>query len=112
MVAFTQDEKDYLAIANEVSGTVSHYLLADDGKTTKQSTYYTGVYGKSAAEIVDYDASSKRLFVTDASSNSVIVLDAITMSKIKIIDLSAYGTGVNSLSVHNGKIAVAVERTE
>ena len=112
MVAFTQDEKDYLAIANEVSGTVSLYLLADDGKTTKQSTYYTGVYGKSAAEIVDYDASSKRLFVTDASSNSVIVLDAITMSKIKIIDLSAYGTGVNSLSVHNGKIAVAVERTE
>lgn len=112
MVAFTQDGKEYLAIANELSGTVSLYLLSSDGKATKQSKYYTGVYGESAAEIVDYDASSKRLFVTDASSNAVIVLDATNMSKIKTIDLSAYGTGVNSVSVHNGKIAVAVERKE
>ena len=112
MVAFTQDGKDYLVIANEVSGTVSLYQLASDGKASKQKTYYTGVYGKSAAEIVDYDASSKRLFFTDASSNAVIVLDAASMSKVKTIDLTPYGTGVNSVSVHNGRIAVAVERKE
>ncbi len=112
MVAFTQEGKDYLVVANEVSGTVSLYQLASDGKASKQKTYYTGVYGKSAAEIVDYDASSKRLFFTNASSNAVIVLDAANMSKVKTIDLSPYGTGINSVSVHNGRIAVAVERKE
>ncbi len=115
MVAFTQDGTHYLAVANEGSGTVSLYRLADDGKATKLSTYYTGIYGESAAEIVDYDPAGKRLFVTNAAKNTITVLDVsdVThMTKIKEIDLSAYGTGVNSVAVHNGKIAVAVERKE
>ncbi len=115
MVAFTQDSNNYLAVANEGSGTVSLYLLEDSGKAIKQSTYYTGIYGKSAAEIVEYDADGKKLFVTNAAENEITILDAhvpTSLQKISSIDLKPYGTGVNSVSVSNGHIAVAIERKE
>lgn len=114
-VSFVQDGKNYLAIANEVSGTVSVYELALDGTALKQGTYRSGIYYESAAEIVDYDSASKRLFVTSSATNSVVILDVSTpnnISKVADIALSDYGTGVNSVSVKNGKIAVAVERKE
>ena len=114
-VTFVQEGKNYMANANEVSGTVSVFELGDDGRARKVGTYRTGIYYKSAAEIVDYDAQSKRLFVTSAATNSVMILDISTLTnitKVRDIDLSAYGTGVNSVSVSHGKIAVAVERAE
>ncbi len=112
---FTQDGKNYYVTANEVSGTVSIYALAADGKAQKQGTYRTGIYYRSATEIVDYDAAGKRLFVTSAAKNAIIVLgisDVTNPTLEKEIDLSSYGTGVNSVSVHNGVIAVAVEHKE
>jgi len=114
-VTFTQAGKHYYANANEVSGTVSVFEIANDGRITKMGTYGTGIYYASSAEIVDYDASSKRLFVTNAAENSVMVLDISDVtdpSLYKNINLDAYGTGVNSVSVHDGLIAVAVERKE
>ncbi len=114
-VTFVQNGKNYMANANEVSGTVSLFALADGGRATKLSTYRTGIYYKSAAEIVDYDSVSQRLFVTSAATNSVMILDIsdeTNITKVKDIDLAAYGTGVNSVSVSHGKIAVAVERSE
>ena len=114
-VTFEQDTKNYLAIANEVSGTISVYELANDGRATKQGTFGTGIYYDSSAEIVDYDAASKRLFVTNAAENTVMILDVTdvtNIAKVTDINLDAYGTGVNSVAVHNGLIAVAVERKE
>jgi len=114
-LVFTQDSKNYYVTANEVSGTVSIYALDVDGKATKQGTYRTGIYNESAAEIVDYDAATKRLFVTSSALTSVEVLniaDVTNPIKYKSIDLKPYGTGVNSVSVKNGKIAVAVEIKE
>jgi hypothetical protein len=64
---------------------------------------------------VDYDSASKRLFVTSSATNSVMILnvsDASNIVKVKDIALNSYGTGINSVSVYNGKIAVAVERSE
>ncbi|MCH9814173.1 MAG: choice-of-anchor I family protein [Epsilonproteobacteria bacterium] len=115
MVTFVQDTKHYLAVANEVSGTTSIYLLAADGKATKQSTYYSGIYDDSAAEIIDYDPTTKRLFVTNAHTNSIDILDIsnpTSLTKVSSINLDAYGTGVNSVSVKNGKVAVAMGRKE
>ncbi len=40
------------------------------------------------------------------------ISDETNITKVKDIDLSVYGTGVNSVSVSHGKIAVAVERSE
>lgn len=53
--------------------------------------------------------------MTSSATNSVVILDVSTpnnISKVADIALSDYGTGVNSVSVKNGKIAVAVERKE
>lgn len=113
---FTQDGKHYYVNANEVSGTVSIFEMNDaDGSVTKKDTYYTGIYGKSAAEIVEYDANNKRLYVTDSAEVAVNVLDVSDVNDIKFvrkIDLKPYGTNVNSVTVHDGKIAVAVEISE
>ena len=114
-VVFTQDSKNYYVTANEVSGTVSIYELDVDGKASKQGTYETGIYYDSAAEIVDYDPVSKRLFVTSSALKSVEVINVADVSKpvkYKSIDISKYGTGVNSVSVRNGKVAIAVEIKE
>lgn len=116
MVTFEQDSVNYLAVANEGSGTVSLYELnATSGKVSKKSTYYSGVYGESACEIVDYDAAGKRLFVTNANDARVDVLDVSNVnaiSKTSSISITPYGTGINSVSVNGNMIAVAVEIKE
>lgn len=112
---FAQDGKNYYVNANEVSGTVSVFEMANDGTVTKKGTFRSGIYYDSATEIVEYDAATKRLFVTSAANNGIYVLDVsdvTNIKEVKLIDLGAYGTGVNSVSVHGGKIAVAVERSE
>lgn len=114
-VTFAQDSKNYYALSSEVSGTVSVYELANDGTATKQGTYRTGYYYVSATEIVDYDGAGKRLFVTSAAKNAIIVIDVADVTAptlVQEIDLSAYGTNVNSVSVYGDKIAVAVEVKE
>jgi len=114
-VVFIQDSKNYYVTANEVSGTVSIYKLDVDGKATKQGTYETGIYYDSAAEIVDYDAVTKRLFVTSSALKSVEVINVADVTnpvKQNSIDISKYGSGVNSVSVNSGKVAVAVEIKE
>jgi len=113
---FTQDGKRYYVNANEVSGTVSVFEISTtDGSVTKKDTYYVGILDDSAAEIVEYDADNKRLYVTSSAQVAVNVLDVSDVSDIKFvkkIDLKPYGTNVNSVTVHNGKIAVAVEISE
>ncbi len=110
---FSQDGKNYLALANEVSGTTSVYELANDGRATKMGTYRTGIYYESASEIVVYENS--KLYVTNASTNVVMILDVSNVSnitKIKDIDLSPYGDTVNSVAIKNGVVAVAIANQE
>lgn len=75
-------------------------------------TYNSGHFNEGAAEIVAYDSSSKRLFVSNAKLNTLDVLDVsnpATPSLSTTIDLAPYGAGVNSVAVKNGIVAVAVE---
>ena len=65
-----------------------------------------------AAEITAYDAASKRLFVVNGANGSVDVLDLTTPATPKLagtINASAIGGPVNSVAVHDGLIALAVE---
>lgn len=76
------------------------------------STYFTGAFDEGAAEIVAFDAGSKRLFFSNAQQNTVIVLDMkdpLNPVPVDTIALAAYGGGVNSVAALNGLIAVAVE---
>ncbi|WP_436659568.1 choice-of-anchor I family protein [Acinetobacter sp. P1(2025)] len=76
--------------------------------------YKTNIFAESAAEIPAYDAASKRLFVVNAQKGLVDVLDASKPEQpIHIAELSARDyladSEVNSVAVHNGIVAIAVQ---
>jgi len=83
-------------------------------------TYKTGVFDESAAEIVAYDATTKRLFVVNANSATIDVLDvsglksdgSVDPTLAFSIDVKPYGEVANSVDVQNGIVAVAVENAD
>ncbi|MCB9203220.1 MAG: choice-of-anchor I family protein [Flavobacteriales bacterium] len=86
-------------------------------ETTEMSTDFSlvgSLYlgGEGYSEISAYDSSTKKLYSTSAEDNSIHVIDLsnpANPTKIKSIDLNSYGGVVNSVSVSNGVLAVAVE---
>ena len=76
------------------------------------STYRTGLFDEGATEIVDFDSGSSKIFFTNAKANTLTALDASkpsSLTKAFDISLSNYGGSVNSVSIHNGLVAVAME---
>lgn len=76
------------------------------------STYRTGLFDEGSTEIVDFDSGSSKIFFTNAKANTLTALDASkpsSLTKAFDISLSNYGGGVNSVSIHNGLVAVAME---
>ncbi|XZE55724.1 choice-of-anchor I family protein [Planctomycetaceae bacterium SH139] len=80
------------------------------------STHATGRFEKSAAEIPVYCPHSQRVFVVNAESGAVDVFslsDSGELNKIGVInassDLPGAMGGVNSVTLHHGVVAVAVE---
>lgn len=69
--------------------------------------------GLAAAEISAYDPASKRLFtVSNETAATIAMVDFSafpTLTKLPSIDLSALGGVANSVAVHDGKLAVALE---
>ncbi|SGY91155.1 Alkaline phosphatase [Moritella viscosa] len=59
--------------------------------------YESGQYGVSAAEILDYHAQSKSIFVVNAKSGQIDILDASIISTIS----SATQTSVDPLTLNN-----------
>ncbi|EDM77985.1 hypothetical protein PPSIR1_19289 [Plesiocystis pacifica SIR-1] len=75
-------------------------------------TYATEVFDESAAEITAHDVGTQRLFVVNGFTATVDVFDfgdPANLSLIDSIDVTAYGAGANSVAVHDGLVAVAVE---
>ena len=75
-------------------------------------TYRTGVFEQGAAEIVAFDAATKRIFVVNAAATTVDVLDASQPEApqlLSTIDASALGGSANSVAVKNGLVAVAIQ---
>ena len=82
---------------------------ADRIALTPISTFDAG--GAGSAEIVAYDAGSKRLFVVNAQTRTVDILDVRNPkapTRITTIDTSALGAP-NSVATHDGLVAVAIE---
>ena len=77
--------------------------------------YETGVFDEGASEIVAFDAGSQKLFVINADAKSVDLLDLSNPALpllAGVIDVSvdiADAGGVNSVAVHEGLVAIAVE---
>ncbi|MDA3946686.1 MAG: choice-of-anchor I family protein, partial [Helicobacteraceae bacterium] len=108
-------EQKYLdAAQTRVDGNrlyvVKDLPLKEPLSLTKVGSYETST--EAASEIVAYDKDSKRMFTTNGAANKIDILDIsdVTMpALVSQIDLSPYGTGVNSVTAKHGKIAVAVE---
>ncbi|WP_069789967.1 choice-of-anchor I family protein [Cyanobacterium sp. IPPAS B-1200] len=76
------------------------------------STYNTGIFDESAAEIPAYDPTTQRLFVVNAQSASVDVLDLsdpTQPTKVGEIVGSSLGGVINSVTIKNGIVAIALE---
>lgn len=78
--------------------------------------YSTGQFGVSAAEIPAYDAGTQRLFMVNAQAGRVEVLDLrVPSAPVKIGEIDAAtaltlpGAEINSVAVHDGLVAVAVQ---
>ena len=87
-------------------------MFAAAQSLTPIGRYETGVFDESAAEIVDYHAASKRLFVVNGDSKGVDILDLsdpTNPTKIGALDLSDYGAGANSVAVAGDVVVAAVE---
>jgi DNA-binding beta-propeller fold protein YncE len=76
--------------------------------------YESGQFGVSAAEIPAYDPASKRAFIVNAQAGALDVLDLSKSEQPKLIqsltvtDIAA-GATVNSVTIHNGILAIAIE---
>lgn len=72
--------------------------------------YETGIFDEGAAEIVDYDPGTQNLFIVNANDGSVDIIGIATPSRPRLVSRIPVTTGTaNSLAVHNGIVAVAVE---
>lgn len=112
MIAFEQDGGNYLAVANELSSTLAIFALADDGTVTKLTSLSVGSFDEGAAEIVDYSPIDKALFVTNAETSMVDIIDVSTPATPSVtssIDFSEHASDVQSVSVKDGVLAIAVK---
>jgi len=116
-----------VAAGNEVSGTTTVYSVADMVEQPKApqptnelelsvaGTFSTGIFDEGAAEIVDYDSQTQRLFVVNSNATTVDILDVSdpnNPTRVSQIDASQFGDGANSVAVNNGLAAVAIEAGE
>lgn len=75
-------------------------------------TYQAGSFLTSAAEIAAHDPITQRLYVVNAQAARIDVLsiiDPLNPVSVGTIAVAGYGAVANSVSVHSGIIAVAVE---
>ena len=74
--------------------------------------YRSGVFDEGAAEIAAYDPQSERLFVINASAATVDILDISDPAdpvKAGEIQAGGLGDGINSVAIHDGLVALAIE---
>lgn len=79
-------------------------------KLNKIGEFKGGAVG--AAEITAYDVASRRLFVVNGANGTVDVLDLRNPAapvKLGNIDVTGLGVAVNSVAVHDGLVALAIE---
>lgn len=79
---------------------------------TPLGTYASGQYLAGGAEIAVFDEESEQVFVVNAADRSVDILDASEpndLEKTGAIDVTPYGAIANSVAVHEGVVAVAIQ---
>ena len=101
-----------VAAAVATAATVGASGKERDVELTPLGTYATGTFDKGGSEIAAFDPGSKRIFTVNAGDRAVDILDASNAAapaKVGVIDVSALGGLANSVAVHDGVVAVAIE---
>jgi hypothetical protein len=86
--------------------------LADPLTLTPIGTYATGIYDDGGTEIATYDPQTMRVFSVNGSTGTIEVIDLSDPTSpvfLFAIDLSPWGRAANSVDVHGGVLAAAVE---
>ncbi|MFY0625584.1 MAG: T9SS type A sorting domain-containing protein [Reichenbachiella sp.] len=112
MIQFYKQKSKLLVLLLFVIGKFTDSFSQQQIQLELLSTYHTGLFDESAAEISSYDSDSKRLFVTNGATGEIDIYDISDPSNILLhstIDLSPYGKSANSVSVKDGIVATAVE---
>ena len=90
-------------------------VVVNENPSTFKEIGSLTIGGEAAAEISAYDEKTKRLFtVNNSGTNQIDVIDIsdpTKPTKIGKIDLTPYEGASNSVSVYDGKLAVALEST-
>jgi len=108
-------EQKYLDTENTIVDGNTLYVVDANLSAHVPSLQKVGSFDtntEAASEIVAYDKASKRMFATNGAANKIDIIniaDVTSPTLVSQIDLSPYGTGVNSVASYDGKIAVAVE---
>lgn len=95
----------YLPIPNEAHSPIAIRLEAI-------GSYSAGAFNQAAAEIVAHDPHSQRLFVVNGATSKIDVLsiqDPTDPTLLFSIDVSPWGRQANSVAIHQGVVAAAVE---
>ncbi len=98
-----------IVFSSLAGGSVS---APQDIELAKLGTFTTGAFDEGASEIVAYDPSTQRLFVVNAQAARIDVLDISDPTAPALhssIDVTPYGEVANSVDVHDGVVAVAVQ---
>lgn len=80
--------------------------------------FETGVFAEGAAEIVAYDADTEQLYVVNAKAKTVDMLsiadptDPQLVGEIDVALVLPDSGGVNSVAIHKGVVALAVENAD
>jgi hypothetical protein len=102
-----------LAGALFTSAITATTAMAQSGIELKKiGTYTTGIFDEGAAEIVAHDRKTQRLFVVNAQAARIDVLDISNPASpvaLTPIEVTPHGTVANSVDVHDGVVAVAVQ---
>lgn len=111
-----------VAVLSACSGDNTFEVRAENVSLKQAGRYLSGAFDESAAEIVAFDPGTRRIFVVNAQASSVDVIDAADIHNLRLqgrIDLAGGGLSrklqadeigaANSVAVHDGLIAIAVE---
>lgn len=92
-----------------VNNVIEHSAADASLKLTPVGTYESGVYAKSAAEIVAFHPASKRILTVNAHAGQIDVLDASNPANPTLIGSISAGKGkeINSVAVRPDGLAVA-----
>ena len=89
-------------------------ITAVEIKLERVGSFHLESVKPSACEIVRYDPGSKRAFVTSAAFKAVLILDMsqpTAPKEVGRVDVGSFGSP-NSVAVHQGRVAIAVEAND